>query len=50
VAEFWCWNCNGRTQHSETVRGLVYKCVQCGITRDLSDPKLTGLVSGAADV
>jgi hypothetical protein len=45
VAEIWCWMCAGRTDHSETTRGLVYKCVQCGTVRDLSDPDVTALVS-----
>ena len=49
MAEVWCWMCNDRTDHAEQQRGLVYKCVICGTTRDLSDPKFTGLVSGAVD-
>jgi DNA-directed RNA polymerase subunit RPC12/RpoP len=37
--------CAGRTDHSETTQGLVYKCVQCGTKRDLSDPDVTATVS-----
>lgn len=41
--------CSDRTDHRETTPGLVYKCVICGTSRDLSDPKFTGIVSGAVD-
>jgi DNA-directed RNA polymerase subunit RPC12/RpoP len=49
-AEFRCWACDGRTQHSEVTRGLVYKCVQCGLTRDLSDPDVLAEVWQDRDV
>lgn len=42
--------CAERTDHSETTKGIVYKCVTCGTQRDLSEPDTTALVSQGDDV